>query len=53
MSVATIIEIENARKLQRSLSLKVERQAVTLEQSRAELSAIEAYIRGLEQQNKK
>lgn len=41
-------EIDNARKLARALSAKVERQAATLETSRAELSAIEAYIRGLE-----
>lgn len=41
-------EIDNARKLARAISLKVERQTKTLEDSRAELSAIEAYIRGLE-----
>lgn len=40
--------LDNARKLQRSISLKVERQAKSLEDSRAELAGIEAYIRGLE-----
>lgn len=44
--------IDNARKLQRQLSLKVERQSRTLEDSRAELAAIEAYIRGLERPEK-
>lgn len=41
-------EIDNARKLARTISLKVERQTKVLEDSRAELSAIEAYVRGLE-----
>lgn len=40
--------LDSARKLQRRISLTVERQAKTLEASRDELAAIEAYIRGLE-----
>lgn len=44
--------LDSARKLQRSISLKVERQARTLEESRAELAGVEAYIRGLEKLSK-
>lgn len=51
--MAETTAIDNARKLARTLSLKVERQAKTLEDSRKELSAIEAYIRGLEREGKK
>lgn len=50
--MADTTAIDNARKLARNLSLKVERQTKTLEDSRAELSAIEAYIRGLEREKK-
>lgn len=41
-------EAENARKLARQIGLKVERQAKALEQSRAELAGVEAYVRDLE-----
>lgn len=50
--MANMTEVDNARKLARSIALKVERQAKTLDESRAELSAIEAYIRGLEKGSK-
>lgn len=46
--MATDQERDSARKLARSIALKVERQTKTLEDSRAELAAIELYIRGLE-----
>lgn len=47
------IELSNARKLQRQLSIKVERQTKALEDSKGALTAVEAFIRGLERQEQK
>lgn len=41
-------QLDNARKLSRAISLKVERQAKTLEASKGELAAIEDYIQDLQ-----
>lgn len=40
--------LDNARRLQRAIALKVDRQAATLAESRGELEGIDAYIRDLE-----
>lgn len=52
MATENTAAIDQARKLQRSIATKVERQARTLDESRAELAGVEAYIRGLEKVNK-
>lgn len=44
--------LDNARKLQRAIALKLERQTKTIEETRAQLSSIDAYIRGLEKPGK-